>query len=638
MMQDGTNKFITQFKKTIEKMIDDGIKKKRITTYVTAIVTQDNGDGTVDVYFPPDTNSLKQGILNKTGEDLKAGDAVEVCTKNGSMANAWVSIKHGPTINSGGGGGGGGGTTEGDTLPIGAIMAWPTDEIPDNFVEANGQNLSQTLYSELYQVYGDYYNTDSTPDGYFGVPNLNSKVPVGFDSSDTQFNTLGNTGGEKTHTLSVDELPNFRLSFTTVASAQTPMTNYELASGYSPNNTGVGTGYTNYIGNNQPHNNLQPYIVQKYIIKAKPGNSTSLASVTVGETTTLEPGADATVTNVGTAKDLILDFGIPKGMNGSPGETEPIGTIKMYGGTTAPDGYMFANGQAISRTTYSDLFAIYGTTFGAGDGSTTFNLPNLNGRTPVGLKASDSDFNAIGKTGGEKTHTLTKNELPAHYHGFQGGAALFTQPDQGVKGLGPGNFWVEGVGAIPTTSTDGGANQPHNNMQPYMVLNYIIKVIQYTPIQGVIENSLDSNSTINAPSIAAVKNYILNSIHPVGSIYMSVNSTNPSQLFGGTWVQWGSGRVPVGVDTSQTEFKTVEKTGGEKTHTMTIGQLPNHDHKYLGGAAIVTRPDGGVKGVASGGNWVEGLLSIPTTSSAGSSEPFNILQPYITCYMWKRTA
>lgn len=539
MMQDGTNKFITQFKKTIEKMIDDGIKKKRITTYVTAIVTKDNGNGTVDVYFPPDTNSLKQGILNKTGEDLKAGDAVEVCTKNGSMANAWVSIKHGPTINSGGGGGGGGGTTEGDTLPIGAIMAWPTDEIPDNFVEANGQNLSQTLYSELYQVYGNYYNTDSTPDGYFGVPNLNSRVPVGFDSSDTQFNTLGNTGGEKTHTLTANELAAHYHGFQ--GGAAIIARNGGRIKGLAGGNLwveGVSTTPTTSTdgGKATPFNVMQPYIVQKYIIKAKPGNSTSLASVTVGETTTLEPGADATVTNVGTAKDLILDFGIPQGEMGSPGETEPIGTIKMYGGKTAPDGYMFANGQAISRTTYSDLFAIYGTTFGAGDGSTTFNLPNLNGRTPVGLNASDSDFNTIGKTGGEKTHTLTQNELAAHRHGFQGGAALFTQQDQGVKGLGSGNLWIEGVGAIPTTSTDGGANQPHNNMQPYMVLNYIIKVIQYTPVQGVIENSLDSNSTTDAPSIAAVTPYLKaytlysNESGTTGNFTLSDNCSNYSVL------------------------------------------------------------------------------------------------------------
>lgn len=516
MMQDGTNKFITQFKKTIEKMIDDGIKKKRITTYVTAIVTKDNGNGTVDVYFPPDTNSLKQGILNKTGEDLKAGDAVEVCTKNGSMANAWVSIKHGPTINSGGGGGGGGGTTEGDTLPIGAIMAWPTEEIPDNFVEANGQNLSQSLYSELYQVYGDYYNTDSTPNGYFGVPNLNSRVPVGFDSSDAAFNTLGNTGGEKTHTLTANELAAHYHGFQGGAALFTQPD--QGVKGLGSGNLWVeGVGAIPVTstdgGKNQPHNNMQPYIVQKYIIKAKPGNSTSLASVTVGETTTLEPGADATVTNVGTAKDLILDFGIPKGMNGSPGETEPIGTIKMYGGTTAPDGYMFANGQAISRTTYSDLFAIYGTTFGAGNGSTTFNLPNLNGRTPVGLNASDSDFNTIGKTGGEKTHTLIPSELPNMNIGvYYGNSPLaynhsantdYTNDERTV------DFNVTDSTSTPVVNAKiTGGNQPHNNMQPYMILNYIIKVIQYTPVQGVIENSLDSNSTTDAPSIAAVTPYL----------------------------------------------------------------------------------------------------------------------------------
>lgn len=621
MMQDGTNKFITQFKKTIEKMIDDGIKKKRITTYVTAIVTQDNGDGTVDVYFPPDTNSLKQGILNKTGEDLKAGDAVEVCTKNGSMANAWVSIKHGPTINSGGGGGGGGGTTEGDTLPIGAIMAWPTDEIPDNFVEANGQNLSQTLYSELYQVYGDYYNTDSTPDGYFGVPNLNSRVPVGFDSSDTQFNTLGNTGGEKTHTLTANELAAHRHGFQGGSALFTQPD--QGVKGLGSGNLwieGVGAIPTTSTdgGANQPHNNMQPYIVQKYIIKAKPGNSTSLASVTVGETTTLEPGADATVTNVGTAKDLILDFGIPQGEMGSPGETEPIGTIKMYGGTTAPDGYMFANGQAISRTTYSDLFAIYGTTFGAGDGSTTFNLPNLNGRTPVGLNAKDSDFNTIGKTGGEKAHTLTKTELPNVQLSVLGAGSTNGNDILRFSSIGVSTMTA---GARIGLTEPMGNNRLHNNLQPYITLNYIIKVIQYTPVQGVIENSMDSNSTTDAPSIAAVKNYILNFIHPVGSIYMSVNDTNPGDVFGGTWEQWGSGRVPVGVDTSQTEFNTVEKIGGSK-------YLQKHSHnvqwQYTGASgstAAILNYSGS---------------TIPT-ENAGTGDSGN-LQPYITCYMWKRTA
>ena len=67
-------------------------------------------------------------------------------------------------------------------------------------------------------------------------------------------------------------------------------------------------------------------------------------------------------------------------------------------------------------------------------------------------------------------------------------------------------------------------------------------------------------------------------MYPVGSIYLSVNNVNPGTLFGGTWEAWGSGRVPVGVDTSQSEFDRVEKTGGEKTHQLTETELASHGH------------------------------------------------------------
>ena len=86
---------------------------------------------------------------------------------------------------------------------------------------------------------------------------------------------------------------------------------------------------------------------------------------------------------------------------------------------------------------------------------------------------------------------------------------------------------------------------------------------------------------------AKIKNYIdahssggvtLDKVYPVGSIYMSVNNTNPGTLFGGTWVTWGAGRVPVSVNTSDGDFSTVEKTGGEKTHTLSINEMPSHKH------------------------------------------------------------
>lgn len=128
---------------------------------------------------------------------------------------------------------------------------------------------------------------------------------------------------------------------------------------------------------------------------------------------------------------------------------------------------------------------------------------------------------------------------------------------------------------------------------------------------------------------------------------MSVNNTNPSSFFGGTWTSWGIGRVPVGVDTSQTEFKTVEKTGGEKTHTLTRKELPNERLKVLDGRYL---PDSEVE-VASfsdpGDNWPGLQLNSENyigngkkvvTETMGSGYSHNNLQPYITCYMWKRTA
>ena len=110
---------------------------------------------------------------------------------------------------------------------------------------------------------------------------------------------------------------------------------------------------------------------------------------------------------------------------------------------------------------------------------------------------------------------------------------------------------------------------------------------------------------------------------------MSVVSTSPASLFGGTWAAWGAGRVPVGVDAGQTEFDTVEETGGAKTHTLQTTEIPSHNHTLAFGAYTPGSAAFALTNTNTGN---------ATTGSAGGGLAHNNLQPYITCYMWKRTA
>lgn len=160
----------------------------------------------------------------------------------------------------------------------------------------------------------------------------------------------------------------------------------------------------------------------------------------------------------------------------------PIGTILSYGGTTAPNGFLLCNGAAVSRTTYSDLFAVIGTSYGAGDGSTTFNVPNLQGKVAVGYSSGEIEFNSIGKADGEKTHTLTYYEMPQHAHSalYIGSSAGSELGWTGINGT---------VNGSVQTSVAGG-NQAHNNLQPYVVTNYIIKAKQ-TPMPADMQGEVD---------------------------------------------------------------------------------------------------------------------------------------------------
>lgn len=128
-------------------------------------------------------------------------------------------------------------------------------------------------------------------------------------------------------------------------------------------------------------------------------------------------------------------------------------------------------------------------------------------------------------------------------------------------------------------------------------------------------------------------------MHRVGDIIFSTSDENPSTIYGGTWVAWGKGQVPVGVDTSDSDFNTVEKTGGEKEHTLTVDETPSHKHDIYGGNTTTTN----TLASSNSNGWITLLGGTAykndgTMTTVGNDEPHNNLQPYITCYMWKRTA
>lgn len=156
----------------------------------------------------------------------------------------------------------------------------------------------------------------------------------------------------------------------------------------------------------------------------------------------------------------------------------PVGAVFPYAGSSAPSGYLLCFGQAVSRSDYANLFTAISTTYGAGDGSTTFNVPDLRGRVVAGQddmggssanrltdQSGGVDGDTLGDVGGSETHTLTTTEMPTHTH-------TYLKP---VTVGGSGNLVADGVGSVTDSTGSAGSGGAHNNVQPTIILNYIIK-------------------------------------------------------------------------------------------------------------------------------------------------------------------
>lgn len=163
--------------------------------------------------------------------------------------------------------------------------------------------------------------------------------------------------------------------------------------------------------------------------------------------------------------------------NAPVGGSTPIGGTIAFAGATAPAGWFLCQGQAVSRTSYPELFTVCGVTYGIGDGSTTFNVPDLMARIPVGHWTGSANFNALGKKGGEESHTVTVAQMPMHQHGQvvtannQAGIALRYDYIGDAAAPGAGAY-DQGYKTYPE-----GGGQAMNILQYYTVMQWIIRAL-----------------------------------------------------------------------------------------------------------------------------------------------------------------
>ena len=206
----------------------------------------------------------------------------------------------------------------------------------------------------------------------------------------------------------------------------------------------------------------------------------------------------------------------------------PVGAIISWTTNTAPDNYLICDGSAVSRTTYADLFSVIGTTYGTGDGSTTFNLPNLKGRVAVGKDSTQTEFDTLGKTGGSKylqahSHSITVGwgeqdaDLPSTYYPLsQIGPTYAKYMNTGGSG---GNF-------LANTGTGNS-----ENLQPYIVVNYIIKAHP---------SAVNTSEVVNEHSTSETDTYSCSYVNEVLDNKQDIVDYSTSEV--DTGVKWIDGK------------------------------------------------------------------------------------------------
>jgi prepilin-type N-terminal cleavage/methylation domain-containing protein len=510
-----------------------------------------------------------------------------------------------------------------DALPIATSIEGYWTDAPDGFLIEDGSAISRTTYSDLFAAIGTTYG-DGDGSTTFNLPDSRGRTVVGRDSTDSDFNSVGEKTGAKTDVQTIAELPshthiqNAHSHYFDVHTSGAEAGGYGLhSSGSFQNRVYVNSGNGTYsatatnqtTGGSEAHNIVQPSIVKSFAIKYRPSTGT----------------------------DSLL----------------PAGTsIKGYW-SSAPSGYLLEYGTEVSRTTYSDLFAVIGTTYGDGDGSTTFNLPDERGRVSVNKSSTDSEFNSMGEKYGEKAHIMTIAELPAHTHiqnahnhGFYSYVSSSEAAGYGVSG---GGGWVNavivngyGLGTSNATATNQstGSDEAETVIQPSIVQKIAIKYTNPT----ATGSSVATGTSLSGYWPSVPSGYLAED----GS---AVSRTTYADLFAKIGTTYGAGngsttfnlpdsrgRVGVNLSPSDSEFDTMGEKYGEKTHLMTLAEMAEHTHiQNAHSHSFGMAAAGGGYGACGcsafrnrlmvTGGGIGSSSTTATNQSEGGGQAFNIIQP-----------
>jgi len=525
-----------------------------------------------------------------------------------------------------------------NSLPIATSIEGYWTSAPQGFLLEDGSAVSRTTYSDLFAAIGTTYGAGNGSTT-FNLPDSSGRAAVNLSPSDAEFNTIGEKSGEKVHTVSIAEMPSHTHIQDPHNHIQNAHNHTQNAHNHAPGNlpyfatfgSGANSGRQTLLSGGSWWVLTSTDLADIYL-------ATTTASTTATNNATTATNQATTATNQYTGgggahntiqPSIVKKFAIKyQPSSGSDSSIVPATSISGYF-SSIPSGYLLEDGSAVSRTTYSDLFAAIGTTYGAGNGSTTFNLPDSRGRVAVNLSPSDAEFNTMGEKYGEKAHTISIAEMPSHTHiqdphnhiqdphnhtqnahshapGWGSQFSTFGSGSGRQTLNSGGSWWVltstdladvsSAATTADTTATNNattatnnattatnqytGGGGAHNTIQPSIVKMFVIK---YTPVVAVSDNIAKATS-IEGYWTSAPQGFLLED-------GLAVSRTTYAGLFAVIGTTYGAGngsttfnlpdsrgRVAVNLSSSDAEFNTMGEKYGEKAHILSIAEMPSHTH------------------------------------------------------------